>query len=97
MYLFIIGKFKGGKDGQSSAFTVEELVELLESVDHDKVVSSDDIISDTALAALLDRSMLTGSSGMSDSATVGPDHDSIFKVIIEDKDDKDTSLSSNYK
>uniref|UniRef100_A0A1X7TQS9 Proliferation-associated SNF2-like protein n=1 Tax=Amphimedon queenslandica TaxID=400682 RepID=A0A1X7TQS9_AMPQE len=87
------GKFKGGKDGQSSAFTVEELVELLESVDHDKVVSSNDIISDTALAALLDRSMLTGSSGKSGTATVGPDHDSIFKVIIEDKDDKDMSLS----
>ena len=35
--------------------------------------------------------MLTCSSGKSDTTTVGPDHDSIFKVIIEEKDDKDMS------
>ena len=34
---------------------MDDLVELLKSVDHDKIVSSQDILSDSALEALLDR------------------------------------------
>lgn len=77
------GKFKGGEGRDShSTLSVEDLTELLESVDHDKVVNSEDIISDAALTALLDRSML--SNERDDSGAPSVDHDDVFKVVIEE-------------
>lgn len=55
--LIIVGKFKGNQD--TSVIDVKELRELLEMNDHQKVVSSDDLVmSDEDLKALLDRSDL---------------------------------------
>lgn len=52
-----LGKFKGNQD--TSVIDGKELRELLEMSDHEKVVSSDDLVmSDHDLKALLDRSDL---------------------------------------
>lgn len=83
------GKFKGFSSNND--LSIEDLVDLLHSVDHDKVVSSSDaVISDKALAALLDRTMSgskqdLSSAGATEEAkkkmTVG--HSSVFRVIAE--------------
>lgn len=55
----LVGKFKGNQD--TAVLDSNELRELLEMSDHQKVVSSDGlVISDKDLKALLDRSDLCG-------------------------------------
>lgn len=52
-----VGKFKGNQD--TAVIDAKELRELLEMRDHEKVVSSEDLVmSDEDLKALLDRSDL---------------------------------------
>lgn len=81
-YLFIVvGKFKGLSN--DSDLSIEDLVDLLDSVDHDKVVNSGDaVISDGALSALLDRDLnLDRSSKTKKKQKSG--HSDLFKVIAE--------------
>lgn len=55
--LITVGKFKGNQD--TAVIDGKELRELLEMRDHEKVVSSEDLVmSDQDLKALLDRSDL---------------------------------------
>ena len=77
--------------------TLDDLVELLKSVDHDKVVKSHEIISDSALEALLDRNF-TSENGLK---SVGVDsdgvdeHAEVFKVIEEEVDGRSVLKSVN--
>ena len=92
------GKFKGYNRGDTQ-LTLDDLVELLKSVDHDKVVKSQKIISDSALEALLDRNFtsengLKSVGGDSDSDSVG-EHAEVFKVIEEQVDGRSVLKSVN--
>ena len=88
------GKFKGYNRGDTQ-LTLDDLVELLKSVDHDKVVKSQKIISDSALEALLDRNF-TSENGLK---SVGGDsvgeHTEVFKVIEEQVDGRSVLKSVN--
>ena len=55
-----VGKFKG-YNGTNTQFSLDDLMDLLHTVDHHKVVNSNDgaVFSDEALAALLDRNFNT--------------------------------------
>ena len=90
------GKFKGYNKGDTQ-LTLDDLVELLKSVDHDKVVKSQKIISDSALEALLDRNF-TSENGLKsvggDSDSVG-EHAEVFKVIEEQVDGRSVLKSVN--
>ena len=85
-----VGKFKGATSDND--LSLDDLSELLHSVDHDKVVNSDgQIISDEALAALLDRTVRTKpvtvspdqGSDTSKVAGEGTSHSGVFKVLEE--------------
>ena len=95
--IFIItscpGKFKG-YSGEDQQISLEDLVSLLHSVDHDEVVSNGDaVISDEALEALLDRSVGTEGKGNGAIKAAGGEgsgrerdggkHGGVFKVILE--------------
>ena len=88
MLLFCAGKFKGLSNKYD--ISIDDLVDLLHSVDHEKVVNQDAVISDNALAALLDRTLTneddkTGENRMEDvdpHMTMG-NHGDLFKVIAE--------------
>ena len=89
-YLHIyVGKFKGyGAENQQ--LSLDALVDLLNSVDHDKVVTSKDaVISDEALLALLDRSF----SGEQNRKIGGQKakHTEVFKVL-EERDEQGNIL-----
>lgn len=67
---------------------MDDLKELLKSVDHDQVVNSTDIISDDALAALLDRSLSSSSAAsarINEEATSSGEgaHGNLFVVLEE--------------
>ena len=82
------GKFKGYSKSDQN-LTMDDLKDLLKSVDHDQVVDSSDVISDKALAALLDRS-LTSSTGATarhsqeDKVCNDGAHSNLFVVLEED-------------
>ncbi|XP_078079806.1 lymphoid-specific helicase [Mustelus asterias] len=87
-------KFKGGKSGlnqSKSCLDSTELMELLKSRDHERVVkgSTEKVISDTDLQTLLDRSDLSkqmkkSTSGMKNQT------DKIFSIL--DNDDTDAGI-----
>ena len=100
MFVYI-GKFKG-YSGEDQQLSLEDLASLLHSVDHEKVVeSSDAIISDEALEALLDRSIQTGKEGGGGGGGGGKreggggQHEGVFKVIDEQDSSGNTLLSIN--
>ena len=99
MFVFL-GKFKG-YSGEDQQLSLEDLASLLHSVDHEKVVeSSDAIISDEALEALLDRSIQTGreggeGGGEGKGERGGRQHEGVFKVIDEQDSSGNTLLSIN--
>lgn len=67
--------------------SLEALADLLNSVDHDKVVTSKDaVISDEALLALLDRSF-SSSKQNQDVGSQKVKHTEVFKVL-EESDEK---------
>ena len=76
---FLPEKFKGNR--ASNALSIEELTDLLRSVDHDKVVKTNDIISDEALEALLERDFAVNPVNDSVNDTV---HNKVFKIVKED-------------
>lgn len=72
--------------------SIEDLVELLHSVDHEKVVSSKDaVISDAALEALLDRTLSKDKPSLSSPSSLPTTDQSSFK---ERKDEGDTLTAS---
>ena len=82
------GKFKGyGVENQQ--LSLDALVDLLNSVDHDKVVTSKDVvISDDALAALLDRSFYSKQpQEQQKMESQTSKHSGVFKVL-EVRDEK---------
>ena len=78
--------------------SLEDLTSLLHSVDHESVVDSRDaIISDEALAALLDRSVRPARRGEGEGEGgmgVG-EHEGVFKVIDEQGSSGNSLLSIN--
>lgn len=71
--------------------SLEALADLLNSVDHDKVVTSKDaVISDEALLALLDRSF-SSSKQNQDVGSQKTKHTEVFKVL-EESDEKGNIL-----
>ena len=75
---------------------MDDLKELLKSVDHDKVVNSTDIISEDALAALLDRSLSSGGAVANKEATSSSGegtHSNLF-VVLEENTGKGKILKS---
>jgi len=81
------GKFKGyGVENQQ--LSLDALVDLLSSVDHDKVVTSKDaVISDEALGALLDRSFCSKKPQDQEKENQTSKHSEVFKVL-EVRDEK---------
>ena len=81
------GKFKGyGVENQQ--LSLDALVDLLSSVDHDKVVTSKDaVISDEALGALLDRSFCSKMPQDQEKENQTSKHSEVFKVL-EVRDEK---------
>lgn len=79
MFCLYKGKFKG-YNKSNIALSVDDLVDLLKSVDHDKIVKSNDIISDSALEALLDRNF---NHQKRPNEKDDIKHDDIFKVVEE--------------
>ena len=86
--ILFIGKFKGLSS--QCDISVDDLIDLLHSVDHDKVVNNQDaVISDKALAALLDRTMNNEQEGPSikdasiTEQAVTNHYQDNFKVIAE--------------
>lgn len=86
-----LGKFKG-YSGEDQQLSVDDLVDLLQSVDHDRVVNSKDtVISDDALRALLDRSssvmvaaeMAEEDGGKRKDLGAPDGHETLFRVIEE--------------
>ena len=76
------GKFKG-YSGEDQQLSLEDLTSLLQSVDHETVVNSNDvIISDKALDALLDRSIGTSGGGEAGEGA-HKEMEGVFKVIHE--------------
>lgn len=79
------GKFKG----LSSKYdiSIDDLIDLLHSADHEKVVNNQDaVMSDEALAALLDRTMSASTMAGSKTSSVqsmATNHSDVFKVIAE--------------
>lgn len=64
--------------------SIDDLVDLLHSVDHEKVVDSEDaVISDEALAALLNRTLQSDKIKEKDEDSLKSTHLGIFKVIAE--------------
>ncbi len=55
MLFLLIDKFKGYNSKADTAISLDDLMDLLQSVDHDKVVNTQQILSDSALEAILDR------------------------------------------
>jgi hypothetical protein len=88
-----VGKFKG--KANEIDLSLDDLVELLQSVDHHKVVDSRDaVISDEQLEALLDRTLTSQekkikneSSSKNSTHSSAPGDQSLFKVI-EERDTK---------
>ncbi len=83
-----VGRFKG-YSGEDQQLSVDDLVDLLHSVDHDKVVSGGDaVISDDDLRSLLDRN-LSGDVGQPEGGDGGEEggvsgeekHSTIFRVV----------------
>lgn len=90
------GKFKGyGTNREDEQLSVDDLVGLLQSVDHEKVVSSSDaVISNEALVALLDRSFSNKNPKVDSSAKPNEEkHVEIFKVL-EERDEHGNILCS---
>ena len=86
------GKFKG-YSGEDQRLSLEDLTSLLQSVDHETVVDSNDvIISDKALDALLDRSIGTSGGGEAGEGA-HKEMEGVFKVI-HDQDSSRNSLPS---
>ena len=86
------GKFKG-YSGEDQQLSLEDLMSLLQSVDHETVVDSNDvIISDKALDALLDRSIGTSGGGEAGEGA-HKEMEGVFKVI-HDQDSSRNSLPS---
>ena len=86
------GKFKG-YSGEDQQLSLEDLTSLLQSVDHETVVDSNDvIISDKALDALLDRSIGTSGGGEAGEGA-HKEMEGVFKVI-HDQDLSRNSLPS---
>ncbi|XP_048406934.1 lymphoid-specific helicase isoform X2 [Stegostoma tigrinum] len=84
-------KFKGGKSGLNqsrSCLDSTELMELLKSRDHERVVkgSTDQVISDTELQILMDRSDL----GKQKKLGIKKQTDKVFKVL--DSDDPNAGI-----
>ena len=103
MFYVNVGKFKG-YSGKEQQLSLEDLTSLLHSVDHQKVVNSNDaIISDKALEVLLDRTFVKPSGDgngveMKENESVTNDvreHEAIFKVINEQDTPGNTLLSIN--
>ena len=90
----VAGKFKG-YSGEDQQLSLEDLISLLQSVDHEREVdSSDAIISDKALEALLDRSVSQpgeGERGERQSKEI----EGVFKVIHEQDSSGKTLPSIN--
>ena len=83
----LIGKFKGVSSDYE--LSIDDLVDLLHSVDHEKIVDSENaVISDGALAALLDRT-LQGDKATEEDAEGSLKgagsiaHSGVFKIIAE--------------
>ena len=86
------GKFKG-YSGEDQQLSLEDLMSLLQSVDHETVVDSNDvIISDKALDALLDCSIGTSGGGEAGEGA-HKEMEGVFKVI-HDQDSSRNSLPS---
>lgn len=103
MFYVNVGKFKG-YSGKEQQLSLEDLTSLLHSVDHQKVVNSNDaIISDKALEVLLDRTFVKPSGDgngveMKENESITNDvreHEAIFKVINEQDTPGNTLLSIN--
>ena len=92
------GKFKG-YSSEDQQLSLEDLVDLLHSVDHDRVVrTSDAVISDTALKALLDRTYTPsnsckGGGGGGEREGEG-EHYGVFKVLTESDSDHGNILKT---
>ena len=88
MYVYIpilVGKFKG-YSAEEQQLSLEDLMDLLHSVDHERVVGgSDAVISDGALAALLDRSFTSKKVGAAATRAEAKTnrHEEVFKVLEE--------------
>ena len=84
--MLIIGKFKG-VSSKFNDLSIDDLIDLLHSVDHERVVSSNSaVISDKALEALLDRSLQNDkevNKKDQDIVSTSSEHSSVFKVIAE--------------
>ena len=98
MHSVTTGKFKGYSKADQN-LTMDDLKELLKSVDHDQVVNSTDVISDEALAALLDRSLSSSSAASArTNEEVAPSggevaHSNLF-VVLEENTGEGTILKS---
>jgi ATP-dependent DNA helicase len=79
------GKFKGNQ-ASTDTLSINDLAELLRSVDHDKVVKSNEIISDEALEALMERNF----TGPTHST-----HEEIFKIIETQSTSPSTDVTCN--
>ena len=85
----LAGKFKGNTNDSACDLSLEDLSDLLNSVDHDRVVGRDgQVISDDALAALLDRTATKRpvnecpDQGSDDNGDEGEtNHSGVFKVL----------------
>ena len=98
-YYILTGKFKG----LSSKYdlSIDDLIDLLHSADHEKIVNNQDaVISDEALAALLDRTVQS-EDALTENKTTNinrlmstSNHSCVFKVIAE-RDSSGTLMSSD--
>ena len=91
----VAGKFKG-YSGEDQQLSLEDLISLLQSVDHEREVdSSDAIISDKALEALLDRSVSQPGEGEREGERQSKEIEGVFKVIHEQDSSGKTLPSIN--
>ena len=83
---FLTGKFKGGS-AEEQQLSLDDLIDLLHSVDHERVVGGNGaVISDDALMALLDRSFTSKKAETAATTRAGANanrHDEVFKVLEE--------------
>ena len=96
--IFIIAlnldKFKGYNCKTDAALSLDDLMDLLNSVDHENVISTQQVLSDSALEALLDRNFATSTSTKRKSDEIMKDqitrHCEFFKVVEEQQDCNNT-------
>ena len=97
--LFVsIDKFKGYNKSDAT-LSIDDLFELLHSVDHDNIVNTQQVLSESALEAILDRSFGQRKlQNCSDSENTVKKHNKkhceFFKVVEEAQDNDGTALRS---